>query len=165
MASISDRDRFAYGVWDSRSYPFEVQQAGRMVYLGRARGGHGSWEGTGQVGYITLNGDLQTLEWKVPAQHRPVRLIVYHEDAGGVPSAANVNVDYYYFDKGMNKWVLFGGGISTEATYNEGFGETHERQDVHYRLTLQGPNGHIIWVTPYNQYLQGEQFRTRRQGL
>ena len=135
-----------------------------MVYFGRAMAGTGSWEGTAnEPGYITLDGDLQTLEWKVQPQHRPVRLVMYHEDSGGTPSVANVDVNYYYREKGVNKWGLVGGGVMNTITYNEFFGETYERQGGEYRLTLQGTDTHLIWVTPYNQYLQAFEHTGRRQ--
>lgn len=166
MASISERDSYAFKDWPSHTYPFEAQQAGRMVYFGRAPAQVGSWEGTSpEIGYITLDGTLQTLDWKIPAQHRPVRLIVYHEDAVGNPSATNLSIDYYYREYAMGKWIRIGGGVSGAATYEELFGETHESRDVMYRLTLQGTDTHLVWVTPYNQYLQANQFYGRRQSL
>ena len=165
-SNIRVADSYALSKWESRTYPFEAQQAGRMVYYGRAPAGVGDWDGTSpEVGYVTLDGLLQTLDWKVPVGHRPVRLMIYHEDAGGIPSAANVTVDYYYRDRGDLKFHRIGGGVSGAPTWSEAYGETHENADVHYRLTLQGPDGHLIWVVPYYQYLQGKQFTGSRQGM
>lgn len=164
-SSIRVADTFPIEDWTSFiGYSFHPQQAGRMVYSGRALAGDGSWEGqAGEPGYLTMNGLLQTLEWKVPVGHRPVRLVIYHEDGSGNPSNANYNIDYYYLDKGYNKWTRIGGGVSSLSTFIERFGETNEVADVIYRLTVQGTNGHIIWVVPYNQYLQGKQFLGKRQ--
>lgn len=166
MATISDQDSYPTHEWKSTplGYPFQVLQAGRMIYYGRAQALVGAWEGEeGDPGYITLDGDLQTLAWNVPFQHRPVRLVLYHEDAAGNPSVANVAVDYYYRERGMVKWTRIGGGAMTTVTYNEAFGMTWERADGEYMLTLQGTNTHLMWVTPYNQYLQAYQRTGRRQ--
>ena len=164
-SSIAISDTFDLPNWESTGagYPFQVRQAGRMVYYGRAMAGTGSWEGqAGEPGYITMNGLLQTLEWNVGLPHRPVRLLLYHEDAGGNPSNANYNIDYYYRDKSTNRYIRIGGGVSSLTTYIERFGETNEVSDVWYRLTIQGTNGHVIYVTPYNQYLQGRRFGPRQ---
>ena len=164
-SDIRVADSYALSKWPG-AYPFEAQQAGRMVYYGRAPSGVGSWEGTSpEVGYITLDGFLQTLDWKVPVGHRPVRLVLYHEDAAGNPSVANVNVDYYYRDKRHQRFNRIGGAVMATATYNEYFGVTYESADVHYRLTLQGTEGHVIYVVPYYQYLQGSQFTGKRQAM
>ena len=165
MASISDRDRYAFQRWDSNTFPFDAQQAGRMVYYGRAPAAEGDWEGAAGIGYLTATGVLQTLEWKVPAQHRPIKLVVYHEDAAGVPSAVNLNLDYYYFVRALNRWVRLGGAVSAAATYIEYFGEAREVSDCRYRLTLNPTAGQLLYVTPYNQRLQAKQFKRERQGL
>ena len=166
-SNIRVPDTFPVARWPgSNGYGFQPLQAGRMVYLGRAMAGDGEWEGSGgEVGYITLDGDLQTLMWKVPVQHRPVRLVLYHEDAAGNGSVANVNVDYFFRDKGVLKWTRIGGGVMNTITYQEPFGETWEHQDGEYMLTLQGTDTHLMWVTPYYQYLQAAQYGGRRQGL
>ncbi len=166
MASIGDQDQYQTHEWPSYGggYPFQVNQAGRGVYFGRPMAGIGSWEGqSGEPGYITMNGNLQTMEWQVQFQHRPVRLILYHEDGSGTPSNVNYNIDYYYREYSSTRWIRIGGGVSAQSTFIERFGETNEVRDVMYRLTIQGTNGHVVYVTPYNQYLQAAQFRGRRQ--
>ena len=173
MASIGDQDQYQTHEWKSHSagYPFQVNQAGRGVYFGRAMAGIGSWEGqSGEAGYITLDGGPQHLTWLVQFQHRPVRLELYHEDGGNVPSATNFNIDYEFRERAMtgnnvSRWVSLYSGVGDAPTVNLKFGETNEVRDVEYRLTLQGANGHEIRVVPYNQYLQASQFRGSRQGV
>ena len=173
MANVSlpVLDTYPTHEWKSHSagYPFQVNQAGRMVYYGRAMAGIGSWEGQGgEAGYITLDGTPQELTWLVQFQHRPVRIELFHEDSGNVPSSTNFNIDYEFRERAMtggnnSRWVSLYSGVGDEPTVNVTLGESYEVRDVEYRLTLNGHTGDEIRVSPYNQYLQPYQFGGRRQ--
>ena len=169
-SSIQVSDTFEEHEWPSTGagYPFQVSQAGRMVYQGRAMAGIGSWEGqAGEPGYITLNGTPQELRWRVPYQHRPVRIVLFHEDGGNNPSTTNFNIDYEYRETAITgggnvRWVSLYTGVGDTPTVNVKLGETNEVRDVEYRLRLNGQNGHEIRVSPYNQSLQGKKFGPRQ---
>ena len=159
MASVPDYGRYDFVRWDSRTYPFSTQHVGKRVYKGKALAEEGSWEGQGgATGYITMDGQLQTLQWKVEGNHRPVRLVLLQADSGFQLSAANYNMDYYYRDTSLGisdatMWELIDSQVPGTATYTGRYGETYERQTSEYRLTLQGTTGNIIWVSPYMQYI------------
>ena len=147
MASIQEKGGYDWVEWTSRTYPFKAQHVGKSVYKGRAIAETGSWEGQAQqTGYITLDGTLQTLQWKVGGQHRPVRLVLMQTDSGYNPSAANYNMDYYYRDTALgiadaSMWEEIDSQVPGTATYTGYYGETYERQTSEYRLTLQGTSG------------------------
>ena len=168
MATIIEAGKYQVSEWTSRTYPFKPQLVGKRIWKGRATAETGLWEGQAeQNGYITLDGTLQTLQWKVEGNHRPVRLVLMQTDSGYNPSAANYNMDYYYResavgDRDVNMWEEIDSQVPGTPTYSGYYGETYERQTSEYRLTLQGTSGNLIWVTPYNQYL-GAVYGAKRQ--
>ena len=167
-SNILAKDTMPVHEWPG-AYPFRPKNVGRNIYQGVAYQGEGNWAsatGTpGSIGYITLDGTLQTLSWRMPVQHRPVRLMLYHEDAAGNPSAANLNVDYDFKDKGFDdQWIDVAAGVMATATGAYLLGETYELPDGMYRLQLQGTATHIVYVSPYYQYLQERQARSRQGG-
>jgi len=168
MATVIEDGEQPGGIWPSSSegYPFHTESCGKLIFMGRGLAGEGSWEGqAGEPGYITMDGCLQTLQWKVPFRHRPVRLVLQHEDGSGNPSAAAYNVSYGYYDIAIGEWVGEYSHAVDESAHVVLFGEAYERQGCHWKLEIQGTSGHVLKVTPYNQYIDGDQFRGKRQGL
>ena len=165
MASVYRQGRFNTSEWTSRTYPFKVQLVGKRVFKGRALAGDRSWEGQGgQTGYITMDGTLQTLQFKVEGNHRPVRFVMYHTDGNFAPNSSNYNLDIYYYETAigapgtggneLSRWERIGGGVVGAASHTEYAGETYERQTSEYRITFQGTSGHILFVAPYMQSLE-----------
>jgi hypothetical protein len=135
---------------------------GKNVYCGRATAGIGSWEGQAEEpGYITMDGTLQEIYFKVEGPHRPVRIVLHHEDGSGNDSSAVYNLNYDYYDVDIGKWTEVVDHAVDEPGFSEGLGETWERLSSEYRITLQGTNGHIIWVSPYFQLLRMDEFAGR----
>jgi hypothetical protein len=173
MATVAGRGSYDVAVWPSREYPFQVQHVGKRVYKGRGIAGHSNWEGQAeQTGYITMTGDLQSVQFKVEGNHRPVRWVFVHADGNFAPNSSNYNLDIFYRETAvgasgaggnpLTNWERIGGNVVSTPTYTEVFGERYERQTNEYRVTFQGTAGHILWLTPYMQYLDPDKWGNRQ---
>ena len=134
---------------ESKDWPFKLEYVGTGVYEGTPKEGHGKWESI--AGKVALDGTLQDIYFKVPFNHRPVRVLLYHIDAGANPSAAAYSwgLDYMGRDSygGVTVWHEYNSGIANAVTEMAEFGETWETIMNHYRLRLQGTSGHYIFPT------------------
>ena len=159
---------FAYGAdtdreFESKDWPWGLEYIGVNVYEGTPKKGHGQWESA--AGKVALDGSLQTIWFKVPFSHRPVRLLLYHIDDQAEPSPAALSywLDYEGKDSysAVAVWHSYTDGVSTSVSHLEEFGETWETLPGQYRLMLQGTSGHFVFPTLRVQKLKGDTARTQ----
>ena len=155
MSSHGLTGKYNYTRWISGTgHHFRIRQVGKSIYEGRAVGQDGAWDGTaGHAGYITLDGTIQHIQFKIEGNHRLTMWEFFHTDATN-PSAMNYNVYIEYMTKGDYQWHELYSNAVDEATHLVGFGETYERLTGTYRIQLQGAVGHLIYVTPRVQFMK-----------
>jgi len=148
--------------WTSGTgHKFTARHVGKGIYEGYAVGADGAWSGAAEAaGYITLDGTVQTIEFKVEGNHRPTMWEFIHTD-GTNPSAANYNLYVDYHTRGTYMWHELYGHAVDESTHLVPFGETYERLTSTYRIQLQGTAGHFIYITPRMQLMALDQTKRK----
>lgn len=152
----------AYSRWLSGTgHKFQTRHVGKGIYEGYATGQDGAWDGTAtEAGYITLDGTIQDIQFKVEGNHRIVMFEFYHTD-GTNPSAANYNIYIEYMTRGDYMWHELYAHAVDEVNHLVPFGETYERLTSTYRIRLQGTDGHFIYVTPRMQMIKTDAFQRK----
>jgi len=149
---------------ESRDYPFKLEYIGVGVSEGVPKVGHGLWETT--AGKIALDGTLQDIWFKVPFNHRPVRLLLYHIDAQAAPSSAAYSWWLEYESRAsygeVPVWLEYASGVANGVTELAEFGETWETLLNHYRLRIIGPDGHYVFPSFRVQKIKESSFKTQR---